>query len=169
MVIVIKTDRIPSFANRHSSLLFFLRLFPYAVSIGIVVTGTGEFFKTLSVTLPKRKCPFSPWLAMTTKSTFSVSISFKISRAGSPPSPPAASTQMHESVHLLWGQSATISPGNGLRLWPQARKNEEARSSREGGLHRAWGELRALSGGAAPPLAEAGRLADPPRGTRGLA
>lgn len=29
-------------------------------TIGIAVTGTGEFFKTFSVTDPKRNFPFSP-------------------------------------------------------------------------------------------------------------
>ena len=51
----------------------------YVGFIGTVVTGTGEFFSTFSVTLPKRKFPFSPWLAMTTMSTSSSSINFKIS------------------------------------------------------------------------------------------
>lgn len=51
----------------------------YESSTGMVVTGTGEFFKTFSVTLPNPKCPLCPWLAITTMSTFSLSTSFKIS------------------------------------------------------------------------------------------
>jgi len=51
---------------------------------GTTVTGTGECLSTFSATLPKRKLPFSPWLAMTTISTFSFSISLRISLAASP-------------------------------------------------------------------------------------
>jgi len=56
----------------------------FAGSTGTTVTGTGEPFNTFSVTLPKRKLPFAPWLAITTRSTFSLSISLRISWAGSP-------------------------------------------------------------------------------------
>ena len=42
----------PLFGIRVSDFEF--PVYPASGSIGTVVTGTGEFFKTLSVTLPKR-------------------------------------------------------------------------------------------------------------------
>ena len=49
-----------------------------------VVTGTGECFTTFSATLPNLNVPLSPRVAITTRSTFSCSMRFRITAAGSP-------------------------------------------------------------------------------------